>query len=274
MVRGSWRLGLVGGALVCSAFAGAVSANHAWNNYHWARTQNPFTLKTGDNVSSAWNAYLDDAIADWNQSSVVQLSKVAGGTKPRQCRPTRGQIEVCNASYGNNGWLGIAQIWISGSHITQGITKLNDTYFNTSTYNTPPWRRLVTCQELAHDFGLDHQDENFNNQNLGSCMDYTSDPDGGSSFGPSNEQPNAHDFAQLEAIYQHVDSTTTVDAAKPHGAPAAMDDILLEGPNQWGKLVRASRNNRVHVYELDFGRGHKVVTHVFWADPENDRRGR
>src|SRR5688572_31754287 len=53
-----------------------------------------------------------------------------------KCRPTAGRIEVCNAAYGNNGWLGIAQIWISGAHITQGTTKLNDTYFNTDTYNT------------------------------------------------------------------------------------------------------------------------------------------
>ena len=99
-------------------------------------------------------------------------------------------------------------------------------------------------------------------------------PDGGGSFGSSNEHPNAHDFEQLEAIYQHVDQTTTVSAALPHGAPAAMNDLLIEGPNQWGKLVRASRNNRIHVYELDFGRGHKIVTHVFWADPEGDRRER
>ncbi len=32
------------------------------------------------------------------------------------------------------------------------------------------------CQEIGHDFGLDHQDENFNNPNLGTCMDYTNDP--------------------------------------------------------------------------------------------------
>jgi len=85
---------------------------------------------------------------------------------------------VCNARYGNNGWLGLAQIWINGSHITQAITKLNDTYFNTATYNKPEWRNLVMCQEVGYTFGLDHQDENFDNPNLGSCMDYTSDPSG------------------------------------------------------------------------------------------------
>ena len=38
---------------------------------------------------------------------------------------------------------------------------------------TPPsgerWSRV---QEIGHTFGLDHQDENFSNANLGSCMDY------------------------------------------------------------------------------------------------------
>ena len=87
-----------------------------------------------------------------------------GGSNPASCLPTAGRIEVCNAAYGTNGWLGIAQIWVSsGSHITQATTRVNDTYFNQAFYNTSAWRQMVMCQEIAHDFGLDHQDENFNN---------------------------------------------------------------------------------------------------------------
>ena len=264
---------------VFAALATVTSADHSWGGYHFARTSNPFTIKTGDNVSAAWDPYLDEAISDWNQSSVLDLLEVAGGTNPKNCRPTAGRIEVCNSKYGNNGWLGIAQIWITGGeHITQAITKVNDTYFNTPTYNTPAWRRLVMCQELAHDFGLDHQDENFNNPNLGSCMDYTNDPDGGpggaSNNDPSNEHPNAHDFAQLEDIYQHTDSTTTIGQSVDSGkAPPAMNDLELDGPGQWGRLIRSSRNGRVQVYELDFGRGHKILTHVFWASSEEREHG-
>jgi hypothetical protein len=249
--------------------ATASFANHSWGGYHWGRTSNPFTLKVGDNVSSAWDPYLNEAIADWNVSTVLELVKVTGGTRPRQCKPTVGRIEVCNERYGKNGWLGIAQIWINGLHITQATTKLNDTYFNTGTYNTPAWRRLVTCQEVAHDFGLDHQDEAFNNPNLGSCMDYTSDPDGP----PSNEHPNSHDYSQLLTIYEHLDSTSTVaPSSLPNNMPPAMGQIDFDRPGQWGQLVRSSRNGRVQVFELDFGRGHRVVTHVFWADPDTDRR--
>jgi hypothetical protein len=263
--------------LLVVGLSAATSADHSWGPYHWARTGNPFTLKVGDNVNPTWDTYLDEAIADWTPSEVLDLTKVAGGTRPKSCRPTSGRIEVCNDRYGNTGWLGIAQIWIGGGdHITQGIAKMNDYYFNSAPYNTPAWRRLVMCQEIAHDFGLDHQDETFDNPNLGSCMDYTNDPDGGAggaaSNDPSNEHANQHDFDQLVSIYSHLDSTTTVGSALPQGTPSAMNQIEFESHRQWGRLVRMSRNGRVHIYELDFGNGNKVVTHVFWADPEEDAR--
>ena len=241
-----------------AAFPASVSADHSWGGYHWARTANPFTLKVGDNVSSTWDPYLDEAISDWTASTVLNLTEVAGGTRPKNCRPTSGRIEVCNARYGNNGWLGIAQIWITGGvHITQATTKVNDTYFDTAQYNTPAWRRLVMCQEIAHDFGLDHQDENFNNANLGSCMDYTSDPDGP----PSNEHPNSHDFQQLQTIYAHLDSSTTISSSPPGFANA---DVHAQ--ENWGTKVRESANGRSAIFVRDFGQGNQIFTFVFWAE--------
>lgn len=232
----------------------AVSASHSWGNYHWARTANPFTLKVGDNLTSNWDPYLVETRNDWSASTVLDLAIVSGGGG-RNCRPTAGRIEVCNRKYGNNGWLGLAQIWISGNHITQGLAKMNDTYFNSTSYNTPAWRRLVMCQEVAHGFGLDHQDEAFNNANLGSCMDYTADPDGP----PSNEHPNAHDFEQLLSIYSHLDSTTTLNATLQSHAPFDASD----NPSQWGRLVKDNGNVGLYVKEL--ASGQKLFTHVFWA---------
>jgi hypothetical protein len=164
---------------------------------------------------------------------------------------------VCNSRYGQNGWLGLAQIWASGNHITQAVSKLNDTYFNTAAYNKPEWRRLVMCQEIAHDFGLDHQDEAFGNTNLGSCMDYTNNPLGP----PNNEHPNAHDFAQLETIYAHVDSSTTVGQTAGPGAGASQLDR-----GQFGRLLRSTNGGRTELYVLDLGNGQRVFTHVIWAE--------
>lgn len=251
--------------------ASSSSANHSWGGYHWARKANPFTLRVGDNVDAKWDKYLNTALGDWSASTVLNLTTVNGTTRPRKCRPTAGRIEACNAKYGSTGWLGIAQIWASGTHITQAVTKLNDTYFNTATYNTPAWRQLVACQEIAHDFGLDHQDEGFGPPNLGTCMDYTNDPDGGGAYGPSNLHPNAHDYEELEIIYKHTDSTSTISAVVDESQVVGSGDEDLDRPGQWGRLMRSSRNGRVQTYERDLGKGHKVITHVFWADPEADR---
>lgn len=263
---------LVGIAAVVAVvgFAAVASASHSWGSYHWARTANPFTLKLGDNVGSVWDGHLGVASADWSISSVLDTTIVTGSTKPKTCRATNGRVEVCNASYGRNGWLGIAQIWVAGAHITQGVVKLNDTYFGRAPYNTSPWRRMVMCQEIGHTFGLDHQDENFDNPNLGTCMDYTSDPDGPL----SNEHPNAHDYEQLETIYAHLDDTTTVLATAPSSRNARNFDLNLDIPRTadpdelrtFGEELRRDARNRVSLYVRDLGLGRKIFTFVTWAE--------
>jgi hypothetical protein len=230
-------------------------ANHSWGGYHWARTSNPFTIKLADNVSGAWDAVLNTASADWTQSSVLDTQVVPGVSNPKTCKPTAGRVEVCNSKYGSNGWLGIASVWASGSHITQGTVKLNDTYFNTAKYNTVAWRNLVTCQEVGHTFGLDHQDENFSNANLNTCMDYASDP-------VSNQHPNAHDYQMLETIYAHLDTVTTVGQR----LGSANAEIDHNNASTWGKEIRYTSDKKASLYERDLGNGNKLFTHVFWAD--------
>lgn len=238
-----------------------VSASHSWGPYHWARTANPFNLKLGDNVTTAWDNHLGAASTDWSLSSVLDTLVTAGAANPKNCRPKAGRVEVCDSKYGNNGWLGIATIWISGSHITQGTVKLNDTYFNTATYNTPEWRQFVMCQEIGHTFGLAHQDENFDNPNLGTCMYYTRDPS-------TNQHPNQHDYDQLELIYSHLDSTTTLSAAAGSAAGKGdeVGDDVTDDPASWGKVVKRSSDGKSSLHEKDLGHGRKVFTFVIWAE--------
>ena len=234
----------------------SVSASHSWGSYHWARTANPFTLKLGDNVTTAWDSYLATTSADWSVSPGLDMRIVAGGSRSAKlCNATTGAVQVCNAKYGSTGWLGVASIWASGSHITQGTVKLNDTYFNTASYNTPEWRNLVSCQEVGHTLGLNHQDETFGNANLNTCMDYTNDPS-------SNQHPNQHDYDQLATIYAHLDPTTTV-AATPTGAPAAAG--APAAIPAWGRLVQVTNHGHGAWYLRDLGAGNVILTHVFWA---------
>lgn len=253
-------------------------ANHSWGGYHWARTTNPFTLELGNNVSSAWNNYLGTTASDWSVSTVLDTIVARGNTKPSTCKGTNGRVEVCNSRYGNNGWLGVAQIWISGLHITKGTVKVNDTYFSTGKYNTPAWRNLVMCQEVGHTLGLDHQNENFTNANLGTCMDYTNDPDGTIYGELDNEHPNTHDYDELALIYGHLDNITTITPlfsrirgdGEGRGNLASADqndqNVDLSEPSAWGKAVKHDARGHDSLYVRDLGKGEKVFTFVIWAE--------
>lgn len=249
--------------LSLGGFASLVSANHSWGGYHWARTANPFTLELGDNVSAAWDGYLATTANDWSVSSVLDAVIKPGKTASRTCKATTGRVEVCNNKYGSTGWLGVAQVWINGTHIVKGTVKVNDTYFATKTYNTPAWKNLVMCQEIGHTLGLDHQDEGFTNLNLGTCMDYTNDPS-------TNQHPNQHDYDMLETIYAHLDSTNTVFASTSGGSQKGKvqiqngedKEIDFDNPSEWGKVIKKDDRGLRSLHMRDLGNGEKVFTFV------------
>jgi hypothetical protein len=252
-------LSLVASLAIGFALPGGVSAFHDWNGYHWARTSNPFTIQLGDNVSGPWDAMLAVASSDWSQATSgnpVRTTVVPGKTKPKSCRPRSGRVEVCSANYRNTGWLGVAQIWISGKHITQGIVKNNDYYFGNSsyTYNNSAEMQHVICQEIGHTLGLDHQSEDGSSQNT--CMDYYHNV---SASDLTSTHPNAHDYEELSSIYAHLDSTSTVGSAS-RGAGAGND------ASAWGRLVSGSRASGESVYELRVSASERVVTFVIWAN--------
>jgi len=232
--------------LLGAIMVGTASANHSWNGYHWARTANPFKVELGDNMSSDWNPFLKQTSADWSKSNVLDTPLGTRRAKGK-CRPTAGRVEVCNGSYGNNGWLGLAQIWISGGHITQGTTKMNDTYFALPQYNNAAEKEHVVCQEVGHTFGLDHQDES--GISLNTCMDYyhnTSNSD------TKSTSPNQHDYDELATIYAHLDSFSTVGGtvATPGNSP------------DW-----APAGEHASTYVDHLPNGDELVTFVIWANP-------
>ena len=184
--------------IVAGATALPASANHSWGGYHWSRS-GAVTVPVISHVTSDWSGNVSTAISDWNKSAYIESPLSTGDTSSRtrrRCSAVAGQIQVCNYSYGNNGWAGIASISITGgNHITQATVKLNDTY---EAGAPAAERQGVACQEIGHDYGLDHQDEDFNNPNLGTCMDYTND-------WSTNQHPNQHDYDELATIYGHND---------------------------------------------------------------------
>ncbi len=127
------------------------SASNSWGGYHWSRSSTSTVLRLTilDSVTSSWDANLTKANSDWNRSPVFEntlsASDTSTGTRS-SCPASSGRIRVCNYTYGSTGWLGVAEINLSGGkHIAWGTTKVNDSYSMGSSA-----KQHVMCQEVGH----------------------------------------------------------------------------------------------------------------------------
>jgi hypothetical protein len=250
-------------------------ADHSWSNYHWARTSNSFDLTVINSTTSDWDGYVFNAVSDWSVSAALNMvedtTDSTNSRVRRQCKAPEGMVRICNLAYGQNGWLGIAGISIdTNGHIIKGYTKLNDSYFSSTFYDTADWKQSVTCQELGHNIGLGHQDEDFSNESLFSCMDYQN---------PPFENPNGHDYDQLVTIYGHTDSYDSYYAGgsgvsggdgggsgcnAPPGKGCNKARPTNNGDIGWGVSL-GRRGNSETFLRIDPD-GTRHLTHVRWVD--------
>ena len=189
-------------AATCGMFALTVNATHTWNDYHWATEDGTVYLPAVSQLTSDWLGSYDESLNRWEQSaSIDHATRTSGSTSRknrRRCSAQLGKMVTCNATYGNNGWAGLASINLDNQgHISQGVAKMNDTYLANDTVD---YRNHVMCQEIGHVYGLGHTSENGSSQKT--CMDYSNDID--------SQWPNAHDYQILADIYGHTDGYTTV----------------------------------------------------------------
>jgi hypothetical protein len=240
----------------------SVEADHAFG-FHWRHEENPFTLRFGDNVSSGWDSHLRETVDEWSESSVLNTRVVEGSTTGRRCRPSERRVQVCSAAYGQNDILYQSTIFIVRDHIRAGIIQLNDTYLNVAPFNTRPWRRYILCQQIGFTLGLDLQDFDPLNTNIGSCNDLTFNPGGT----PRNTKPNRHDFDMLEQIYAHLDGDND-DLALASGLSPdfnAFASIDATAAENWGVKTLESADGRSALYANDLGNGLMTLTLIGWA---------
>lgn len=275
--------------------AGPAVANHSWSTYHWDIKSAPKTFDVETILDRPhWDTFVDSSLARWdNPGSAANLNgktpskdyiDIGAVTKStasaRKCDPVNGKIVVCSDSYGYRGWLGIATVWSSGGHIVQGTTKLNNSYHDSGTYSSAAWRELVACQEIGHDFGLGHQNEDFNTDATDSCMEYTSDP-------TNNRGPDFHDFEQLQTIYDaHLaeggggGDTGGGGGCNPKSPKCnpAQDAFTFRQVGQqtasarsggrstdWGEAVGYDAHGRPNVFVQEVRQGFRKITHVTWV---------
>ena len=254
-------LGLV--TLLTVVGVSTAMARNTWNGFHWERSSNPFTVSLGDNMNDAWDGFLSDSSSDWSLSTVLDTPIATGDGV---CGMVAGTVQACNDRYGINGWLGLAQVDIDGAgHILWGRAKVNDSYFDTATYDNDNAKRHVLCQEIGHTLGLDHQKK----RQARSCMN-----DNFGLFDARFDGPNGHDYSTLDDMYAHLDGVAPpppsddggdfCDRKPNHRRCAGAATASANG--DWGKAIGHDDKGRSNRFEKSLGGGLKRLTLVTWAN--------
>ena len=77
------------------------------------------------------------------------------------------------------------------NEIINAVAKMNDSFLPLSDEGQ---RQYTMCHEIGHGLGLPHWDEDFRNEDMGNCMDYTNRPE-------NNMEPDENLFSYLWQLY-------------------------------------------------------------------------
>lgn len=169
---------------------GAVLANHPWicsgtTAYHYSpRTVGYASAVAQSSVvrsASSYTSAFSGSVSLWN-GTIINL--VTSSTP---------KLRLFYGAYGNTGWLGLASLTSvdASCHIGSANSKLNDTFLRDAARYSQTAVNHVSCQEVGHTFGLNH-----NRTQSDTCMN--------DSILTAGNQINQHDRDQLSSIYAHV----------------------------------------------------------------------
>mmetsp|Transcript_20431 Transcript_20431/g.48554 ORF Transcript_20431/g.48554 Transcript_20431/m.48554 type:complete len:638 (-) Transcript_20431:769-2682(-) len=202
----------------------AVDPNTA---YGWLSPNgNGITVEILNAVEDRWVSTVEQAVLNWEDgypidSLTLPLTRV---DVESECSAVQGKLKICNGNYGATRWRGLNEVMLSGrnqNRIRSSTARLNDYYLD----REGPSQKLYTaCHELGHGFGLPHWDENFYNQDLGNCMDYTTNPG-------QNSKPDTSNFLYLAQLYGGRNVTSDSQSGNGNGefaATTAEEELIPE----------------------------------------------
>ena len=197
-----------------------------------------------NSLDDSWQQYYTKAVFQWENGvpDTLTLTSRRVDYDP-ECNQENYVMKVCNADYGETDWRGLNIVLFDKltKLIYSSAAKMNDFYLKEASNEQ---RQYTMCHELGHGFGLPHWDEDFNNRNIGNCMDYTSEP-------ASNAQPDKSNFDFLETLYGAPNRTD--EAGGGSGRPDDGDDdprppstIGWGGRRNMRTLLRGSSDRITH----------------------------
>lgn len=159
---------------------------------HWPKDGEGLKVTIINALSDEWQTRFESVVADWNygEPNAVDLVVEKGSFTPN-CEAPDGKIIVCNGDYGETSWRGVNEALLDYNGIVSTSARMNEYYLS---HLDSSAGQYTLCHELGHTFGLSHTDEDFDNEDLGNCMDYTNNLN-------ANKHPDTMNFETLLLLY-------------------------------------------------------------------------
>jgi len=222
----------------------------------WQNKGNGLRLTLVNALTPDWDVYFNEAVSDWDKSPALHLSTTTMDPES-ECVPISGKMKVCNAEYGLTSWTGLNEVYFEGrgSFIVSSVAKMNESYLKRSSAGE---HQYVMCHELGHGFGLPHRDENTNNPDLGTCLDYTRRPE-------ENMRPDEQDYSNLAEIYgtRRALGISLLRTRNKEDTSRFQRIVSQKRSYKEGRLLHQS--GRKEVYETILGGDIKLITTVLLA---------
>ena len=223
-------------------------------------------------LDSSWQVEFQLGIADWDYGNpdALTLSSTQIDIETK-CSHVEGKVKVCNGDYGSTNWRGLCEVLQDrDGFITSANVRMNEFYLASE----PEARQYSMCHELGHSFGLPHSDEDFENEDLGNCMDYTFNWD-------INKHPDETNYSYLSNLYGVVGGRRLRRRQLESKRQSTPSHILSQMSEAVKKLEQEPHNSRKHgwrllhwrkhgwEHELELDDGYKVRVHMLSAQNED-----
>jgi hypothetical protein len=124
---------------------GGNSSTTLWQEKYIERDGGGLHITIVNVLDDTWQKEFEVAIADWNESPALTITTQQDDPDD-QCTRREGVMVVCNANFGETGWVGINENEIVGNRIRSSVAKMNEYYLRNANFYH---RRFTMCHEVG-----------------------------------------------------------------------------------------------------------------------------